>query len=272
MAVLSWINHIIESTITNSTAEGSSLTSKEKLKTRQLGDKFRHDLSGLSPQGGTLLLDFDLGSAKTTNLVAILGHNLGGLAYHVKFGTTAGASDVADEGPFTFWEGTTDDAPNEMKWLTTPRTARHVRLEVAVTTDQVADIGAVWLDNAWEPTLSMEFSIGIHDPSQMSVSKGQSAYSTERRRARELGCKFLGLTTDDAIGDPSDADLKSLLQLALAVGNSQPIVLIASVASQIKRQRMGVYGHVQSSQALRFVDKGGEEHFTEQRLTVREEF
>lgn len=274
MAVISWNDHVAAATITDSTAEGSAALSKEKLKTRQLGDIYRRDLTGLSPIGGTLLLDFDLGSAKTTNLVGILGHNLGGMGYEVHFGTSLGGAQVATEGPYTFWQGTADDAANELLWLTTARSARYVRLEVDLTgQEQVADIGRVWLDDAWEFSLALEFGIGIDDPAgRPTKSKGQSAYVTARKRARVLDCLARGLTTDDALGNASDPLLQSFLTMDLAVGSSGEIILLPSVASQLKRQRMGVYGSISQNTPMRFLDNGEGEFFTEKRFTVEEEF
>ena len=273
MSVISWSSYVDSATITNSTATGSEVLSKEFMKTRQLANVFRHTF----PAAGTLLLDFDLGSAKATDLIGILNHDCQGLSYTISFGTTLGASDVGSEGPNTFWTGTSDDGPHELLYLTTALTARYVRLAVTIPVTASPDlgrtvaIGRVWLDSAWAITVSMSFTLGITDTSTVTKTRGGSAYSSDKQVLRKLGCKAIGVTNYDLVGNPSDSLLKSFLTLDLAVGMHGAVLILPLTNSQINRQRLGVYGHLTDSQPITILDKTGSEYVSEKRFTVEED-
>ena len=142
--VFSWDNYVDDATLMNSTVAGSELIDKGKVKGRQPSDVFRHDFPAASPLGGTLLLDFDLGSSKAIDLIAILNHDMAGLSYTLKFSdVSAGGTDIGSEGPNVFFTGTVHDPANEMLFLATALTARYVQLSVTVPTTRTVDIGRV---------------------------------------------------------------------------------------------------------------------------------
>ena len=273
MSVISWASYVDSATITNSSATGSETLTKEAMKTRQLADVFRHTFTS----AGTLLLDFDLGEAKVTDLIGILNHDMQGLTYTLTFGTTLGASDVGTEGPNKFWEGTSDDGPHELLYLSTAFTARYVRLSVTIPVTaspdagRTVDVGRVWLDSAWSITVSMQFTLGISDTSTVTKTRGGSAYSSDKQVLRKLGCKAIGVTNYDLVGNASDSLLKSFLTLDLAVGVHGAVLILPLTDSQINRQRLGVYGHITDSQPISIIDKSGSDYVSEKRFTVEED-
>ena len=176
MAIISWSNYVDDSTITNNSALESPQLSTEdltvqNLKTRQIGQVFRQTFSTLTSPNDELVIDFDLGSAKATDLIGILNHNMAGYTYVISFGTSSGASDVGTESG-TMWTGTAYDAPNELIYLATALTARYVRLAVAIPAAVSVDIGRVWLDSSWSYKNLMSFNLSVIDRSTKSKSRG----------------------------------------------------------------------------------------------------
>lgn len=267
MAVISWDNYVDDATVTSTGASGTEVLSDQNLKTRQVGDIMRWSFTGAS----TLYLSFDLGSAKATNLVCLINHNLAGLAYTINFGTTAGASDVGQE-TGTFWNGGTSyDPTNDMLYFSSTYTARYVRIAVTITGAMIADVGRVWLDNAWSTNVSMDFSLGPMDRSTKTKSRGGSTYASRRQILRKLDIKAIGKSTTDFIGDASDSDLKSFLTMDLAVGTHGEIVCLPLTDSQLNKQRLGVYGTISSNSPIRVISKGSDGFLTEKRFTIEED-
>ncbi len=273
MSVISWDNYVDDATILNSSAVTSPLTSSEvlsvqNLKTRQVGDIFRQNFLIAGSPLPSLIIDFDLGSSKLTDLIAIINHNMQSLAYTIDFGTTSGASDVGTE-TGTFWQGTADDPLWEVLYLASGHTARYVRITVTITATGTYDIGRVWFDEAWSTNVSMDFSLAVVDRSTKSKSRGGSTYASARQILRQLHIRAFGLKDADFMGTSSDFD--SFLSMDLAVGTHGEMILLPLTDTQINRQRLGVYGTIANNQPIRVLDKGSAGYLTEKRFTVEED-
>jgi len=275
MAIISWDNYVDDATITNNSALESPVNSTEDLtvenvKTRQIGNVFRQTFAALTSPQDELVIDFDLGSAKATNLICILNHNMGGYTYTISFGTSSGGSQVGTT-TGTFWDGTAYHPDNEMLYLASAYTAQYVRLAVAIPAAVSVSIGRVWLDSAWAYKNSMDFSVGVIDRSTKSKSRAGSTYVSSRQKLRQLNIRAYGSSDTDFFGSSSDADMKSFLTMDLAVGESGEIVCIPLHANQQERQTTGVYGTISSNQAISVRDRGGSGLLTEKRFTVEED-
>ena len=265
MAVIRWDNYVDDSTITLGGGH-SEILSRNNLKTRQIGDITRIDTTLNSPLLN-LNFRFDLGSAKDTNLVCILNHNMQGLAGFVLFGTTPGGQDVGVEA-FTLWAGSTYDAPNEMLYFSTTYTARYVTVQFN-TPNQICDIGRIWFDDAWSYNNLMDFNIGVIDRSTKSKSRGGSTYSSSRQKLRKLDIVARGRSDADFIG--TSADFDSFLTMDLAVGESGEIVCLPLTDTEHNRNRMGVYGTIVNNNPIRVLDKGADGFISEKRFSIEED-
>ena len=277
MAIISWSNYVDDSTITNNSALESPVNSTEdltveNLKTRQIGQVFRQTFTaGATSPLDSLVIDFDLGSAKATDLIGILNHTMAGYTYVISFGTSSGASDVGTSSG-TFWTGTAYDAPNELIYLTTALTARYVRLAVAIPAAVSVDIGRVWLDGpAWVYKNKMDFSLSVIDRSTKSKSRGGSSYVADRQKLRKLDIRAHGSDDDAWIGDSADTLMKSFLTMDLAVGNSGEIICIPMQSSKHEIQRVGTYGTISRNNPIRVIDKGSDGYITSKEFTVEED-
>jgi len=275
MAVLSWNNWVDSATITNNSAAESPVNSTEsisfdKVKNRQIGDVGRQTFTSITSPLDQLVLDFDLGAAKATDLFCVLNHNMGGYAYTISFGTSQGDNSVGVE-TGTFWDGTSYHPDNEMLLFSSAYTARYVRLAVAVPAATTCDIGRVWMDSAWSYSNLMDFSISIIDRSVKSKSRGGSSYVSSRQKLREINVTARGLSNDNLIGATSDTDMKSFLTMDLAVGSSGEIICLPAHASQHERQTLGVYGTISRNGAIQVIDKGGDGWISTKRFTIEED-
>ena len=275
MALLSWSNYIDSSSITNSSALESPANSTEDLslenvKSRQIGKVFRQSFASITSPLDSLDIDFDLGSAKTTNLIGILNHNMAGYSYVISFGSSSGASDVGTESG-TFWTGSAYDAPNEIIYLTTPLTARYVRLAVVIPAAVSVSIGRVWLDNCFDYKNKMDFSLGVMDRSTKSKSRGGSTYVSSRQKLRVLDCTAHGPDNDAFYGDSSDPLFKSFLTMDLAAGNSGEVICCPMVESKHSLQRVSVYGVISRNNPIRVLDKGSSGYISSKQFTVEED-
>ena len=270
MAVISWDNYVDDATVTSSStgATASPITatetiSEQKLLTRQIGDVMRWTFTA----SDSFWIDFDLGSAKATNLFCVLNHTMQGLAYTVKFGTTQGASDVATESG-TFAAATSYDANNDMLSFT-DHTARWVRLTVTITGALILSIGRIWIDDAWTTNVGMDFNMGVVDRSTKTKSRGGSAYVSSRQKLRKMDVNAIGRTTADFIGTSSDFD--SFLTMDLAVGESGEIVCLPLTDSAHNRNRLGIYGTISNNGPIQVKDKGASGYLTTKRFTIEED-
>jgi len=271
MAILSWDNYVDDSTIVNNSALESPQVSTENLtvqnlKTRQIGKVFKQTFTLTSPLD-QLVIDFDLGSAKATDLICILNHNMAGYSYTLSFGTSSGASDVGTE-TGTFWTGTTYDATNEMLYLASAHTARYVRLAVVIPAAVSVTIGRVWLDSAWSYNNSMDFEMGIIERSTKTKSRGGSTYAASRQILRTQNIRAWGKSDTDFIGLSSDSDFKSFLTMDLAVGQHGEVICLPLHANQHERQRTGVYGVISRNGPISVRDRGSDGLLTEKRFTI----
>jgi len=277
MAVISWNNYLDTSTISNNSALESPVNSTEvlstdKLKTRQIGDVFRQSFSSVTSPLDSLLLDFDLGSAKATDLFCVLNHTMGGYSYTLSFGTSQGDDSVGSVSG-TFWEGTEHDAPNELLYFSTSYTARYIRLAVAIPAAVSVDIGRIWIDSAWTTgfNVSMDFGLGIVDRSTTTKSRGGSTYASARQILRRMDVRAIGRSTDAFIGDSADTDMKSFLTLDLAVGTHGECICLPMTASKHEIQRTSIYGVITKNNPIRIKDKGGDGYLSEKSFTVEED-
>jgi hypothetical protein len=268
MAVISWDNYVDDATITNNSS-GSNVLAATKLQTRQIGDVFRQTITLTSPLSW-IILDFDLGSAKATDLICILNHNMQGYAYTISFGSSSGGAEVGTSSG-TLWTGTAYDAGNDMIYLSSAYTARYVRIAVKIPAAKTVDIGRVWLDSAWSFGAAMDFSMGVIDRSTKTKSRGGSSYVSDRQKLRNLDCRAVITSSNDLYGSSSDTLMKSFLTMDLAVGQSGEIVCIPMIANQHERQRTGVYGTISRNNPIRVVDKGGSGYLATKDFTVEED-
>jgi hypothetical protein len=265
MAVISWDNYVDDSTIVNN-SDGTETLTVQNLKTRQIGDVFRQTFAG----AGNVIVDFDLGSAKATDLICILNHTMAGYTYTISFGTTTGASDVGSE-TGTLWTGTAYDTRNEMLYLASAHTARYVRVAVAIPGAESIDVGRIWLDSAWGYSSSMDFSIGVIDRGSKTKSRGGDSYTADRQKLRKLDMRAYGLNNDDFYGNSSDPLMKSFLTMDLAVGETGEIVCIPLHANQHEKQRSGVYGTISKNNPIRVKDKATAGYISEKSFTCEED-
>lgn len=280
-AIISWDNYVDDATITNSTSVTSPLINTEvisfatKLKTRQLGDIGRQNFTTTPSPLQQLILDFNLGSAKSTQLIAILNHNMQGLAYTISFGTSLGDNSVGTE-TGTFFNGVSADSPNDFLYFSSAYSAQFVRIAVVITSATTIDIGRVWMDGAtaWaiKPDL-LSFAIGIQDTSTSAESRGGSFYSTTRKRRRVMQARLHGEDTDTLIGDSTDTDLKSFMTLDMTVGTSGEVIMMGDTTNQITKQRLSIYGHISRNEPIQFREKNPTDgYISEKRFTILEDF
>jgi len=266
-ALISWVNHVDTSTLTNNSTGGTESLTDENIKTKQLNEVFRMDFTG-SPEGGTLILDIDMGEAKDIGLIAIMGHDMGGLGYTVDIGTSSGGAEIwtsTTSPDNTFFSGTAWDSPNEIIIPASVQTGgRYIRITVPVSTARTCDIGRIWIDGPWQTRVLTDFSIAIQDKSNVVETQSSSVFESERRRVRVLNCHVQADDEDEIRGASGDSDLQSLLTMDLACGVSQEIIMAPYYTSgdsftpnQLNRQRFTVYGRMQNSGAIQFSHKSG---------------
>lgn len=266
MAVISWENYVDNSTITESSS-GDPILPLDNLKTRQLGDVFRFDTTTTSPSV-SLSIDFDLGSAKTTNLICILNHNVAGLGYEIEFSSSPGLGDVGSE-TGTLWGGSDYDAPNDMLYFSTAYTARYVTINITKP-NKIVDIGRIWMDNAWSTNVGMDFGMGIKDRSTMTKSRGGDTYVDQRQILRTMNVNAIGRTTADFIGTTSDFDSFLTMDLACGQGSGE-IICLPLTDSQHNMNRLGIYGTISNNGAIEVRDKGESGFLTTKRFTIEED-
>ena len=273
MAIFSWDNYVDDATVTDSTNSisphpGTQTIAGTKLQTRQLSDVARYTFTSTASPLPDLIYDFDLASAKTTDLIAILGYssNLAGKSFTLAFGTSSGASDVGTE-TGTLWNGgEINPRYNHFVYLTSGHSARYVRLSVHAVAASVVDIGRVWLNDAYSAQFSMDFNISIKDPSSFTKSRGGSAYASAKNMPRMLSCKAFGLTNNDFTGNPG------LLAMHQAIGTHDEVIILPLTDTSQNLHRLGVYGHIKSNQGIHVISKSGTAHVTDNRFVVEEDF
>ena len=251
MSLFGYTNLGDSATITNN-SDGSNVLPPENVQTRQVGRVFRQTLSATSPLS-EVILDFDLASAMSISYVGIIGHNISAGAYTVSLGSSLGGAQVYTTSG-TLWQGVTDDQKQQHVLLGATYSARFVRVLLRPTTAQSVDIGLVWIDNPWQPDVSIEFEHEVLDESESTRSVGMAAHSYERPRVRVNRITFPKLTEEQAIGDSSDNTVKNCHAMDMTVGTHSPIICIPVTTGQYDNtqviHKFGIYGSIRRSSPI----------------------
>ena len=252
-ALISYSNLGDSATMTNS-SDGSEVLDDTNVQVRQVGKVFRQTLATASPLE-SVILDFDLASAKDISFVAIIGHNIDAGTYAVHLGTTSGASDVATASG-TLWQGVSDDVQQQFVLMGATYSARYVRVILTPTGGQDVDVGRIWIDNPFAPNVGAEYEVTAQDNSATQQTIGQSKYSYERKRYRSARMLFNNLTEQEALGSSSDTTIKSASHMDITVGTSSPLIVLPETtggdAEQV-RHKLGFYGSIKSSTPLKII-------------------
>lgn len=268
-ALISYENLADGATLTDN-SDGTQVIAAAAVQTRQLGDVMRRIL-GSSEE---LILDFDLGSAQSIRYVGIFNHNIPAGDYTVDLGTTAGASDVASE-TGTLWQGVSDSPKQQHVIFDATYSAQHVRVTLSPDAAQTVDLGRIWIDEPWAPSVGLDYRATVQDPSVNQRTIAQSVYSYRKARFRKIECVLNNMRETDALGSSSDVTARGAAHMDFTVGISSPIVLIPQTtgadADQVIHQ-FGIYGHIETSSPIRLMESkdGGGWRYTKA-FTVCEE-
>ena len=235
-------------TITNN-SDGSNVLPATNVQTRQVGRVFRQTLSATSPLSD-VTLDFDLAAAKSISYVGIIGHNIPAGTYTVSLGSSSGGSQVYTT-TGTLWQGVTDDQKQQHVILPATYSARYVRVVLKPTVAQTVDVGRIWIDNPWQPDVSIEFDHEVLDESESTRSVGMAVHSYERPRVRVNRITFPKLTEQQALGDSADSTVKNCHAMDITVGTHSPIICIPVTTGQDDNtqviHKFGIYGSIRRS-------------------------
>ena len=252
-ALISYSNLADSATMTNS-SDGSEVLDDTNVQVRQVGKVFRQTLATASPLE-SVMLDFDLGSAKDISYCGIFGHNISAGTYAVYLGTSLSASDVASASG-TLWQGVSDDQQQQHVLMGATYSARYVRVILTPTGGQDVDVGRVWIDDPFTPKVGAEYEVTIQDNSASQQTIGQSVYTYERKRYRSARLIFNNLTEQEALGSSSDTTIKSAAHMDSTVGTSSQIVVIPETtggdASQVQH-KLGFIGSIKTSTPIKII-------------------
>ena len=207
--------------------------------------------------------------------MGIFGHNIAAGTYAVHLGSTSGGSEVASSSG-TLWQGVSDDPQQQHVIFDATYSARYVRVILTPTSGQDVDVGRVWIDAPWVPSVGVEVEHTVEDNSKSTRALGQAKYTFERPRFRVSRIRLIHMGEQDAIGSSSDSTIKSAHHMDMTVGISSPMVVIPETSGaddEQLRHKLGFYGSIRQSTPLAVVrakDGSGGWRYRKQ-FTIEEE-
>jgi len=252
-ALMSYENYADSATVTNN-SDGTEKQTETNVQVRQLTKVFRQSLSLTSPLE-SVILDFDLGSARSISYVGLFAHNIDDGTYAVYLGTSAGASDVATK-TGTLWQGVSDDAKQQHVIFPQTYSAQHVRIILTPAVALEVDLGRVWIDDPWTPKVSIDYDHIVEDQSTSQRSIGASKYAYEKTKFRVSRLTLLNMTEAQALGDSTDNTVRSAHHMDVTVGTSRPLVIIPETSGADPEQvihKTGYYGSIRTSTPITLV-------------------
>lgn len=272
MALIVWKDYVKDSTLTDSSYGTDLINSIDanNVKTRQVGDVARWQFGSESPDTQAVRLRFDFGAAKNINFLAVMAHSGATTnTVEIDLGTSAGASDVYNGGATTMWTPGSNDASNYFEALGATYSARYAQVTLAALSNEVIDIGRIWIGESWAANFSMDFSMAVVDRSTKSKSRGGSTWNSDRQKLKQITCRCYGLSDANFIG--TSADFDSFLDMDLTVGNTGEIIVIPRNDDEHERHRLGVYGTIVQNGPVRVTNRTSSGLFTEKTFTVEED-
>jgi hypothetical protein len=139
--------------------------------------------------------NLDMGTARATRVVALVGHNFTSAAtVEVDGGTSAGASDVYNGSAVAAYPaGETTETlegltPAYLLVLPSVLTFRHLTVKIADTSNPAGyvQVGRLFVANAYQPTINAQYGLqqGFDDDSTSVNADGGATIHSERRKRR----------------------------------------------------------------------------------------
>ena len=193
--------------------------------------------------GNACVLDIDLGTARTVNLVALAGHNGSTAATaRVTASNTLGGTDY-DSGSLPLISGAKRfDNSLFLRLLPVAVSYRYWRIEISDPAAAYLDFGRLYVANAFQPSYNMVYGFqqGFIDPSQEYETISGDSISLKRKKRR-----FAELTLEDLTEDEVFAELYPLDQL---VGTTGDVLFVPQPGDETHLQFTAIYGKIEAMQ------------------------
>jgi hypothetical protein len=223
-------------------------------------------VTGVSTGSTEWVLQIDLGSDKSIDLIALYGINSAG-AYvaYATGGNAASASytDVELTGNVSYGSGSSDVAAFGAEIVLPLASAQIVRyIELAVRWSTASgityyDARRLWIGPALRMSraASIESGFEIVDRGSVTRSRGERVFASPRKPHKLHQIALRGMSQSEAIGTESTAATNVQKYLA-DVGLSGEIIILPTLADQHRIHRMGAYGHLDATSRLRPQGRG----------------
>jgi hypothetical protein len=273
MALIVWRDWAKDATLTDASAGTNVMNtiSSGNVQTRQLGDVARWQFGSESPDTQSIILQFDFGATKNVNFVAVMGHNLAAantVSLDLSDVSVTG-NEVLNDSAQAVWTAGDNDGSYWFYPLGQTYSAQYAEITIAAFSNEVLDIGRVWIGESWDANVSMDFSMSIMDRGTKSKARGGSTWASTRQKLRQIQCRCFGLSDANFFG--TSADFTSFLEMDQAVGTTGEIIVIPRNDNEHERHRLGVYGTMASNGPIRVANRTNGGLFTEKTFTVEED-
>lgn len=238
---IAWGNHCFDVastdvTLSDLTAVSSSLGASNVIDSRV--KKLLRATTSTIPQ-----IRIDFGSAKTSQVFAVIGHNVSGQspAATVRFmlGTTAGASDVYDSTALSVFEVPYSGFPKHYYHVASASySARYLTVEFG-NAPATLEVGALWASEAWSAAMQPSYRVQTVDMTESDRSRGGQVYAQVRRKYRRYDIRVNQLDFTSTFTDTLNAQ-----RLLLEAGTGEPVLLLPKTDTEANIHRLGVYGYI----------------------------
>lgn len=231
--------------------EASTDLAATNLQILPLSEKWRDD------DLATVYMEADLGSAKTINLLALLGTNASSAATYRVRGATSQANLTAAPG-YDSGAGQTHWPQNNLgEWdetslihvIATTETYRWWRIDIsdAANPDGYYQAGRLYVAAAWQPSTGFAFGAGWQWTSDSTVrrSLGGKTWVDERASRRIATLRIPGLTVSEA--EVTFADI-----MRLRGSKKDTLTLLDSSATNL--QELSIYARIVNAQLITRLD------------------
>ncbi|MCE6993050.1 hypothetical protein [Dyadobacter sp. CY323] len=243
-------------TIIGSTASGS--LGINNLKTPSLKEVYR------AANAASVFIIADLGSAKTINMVALIGHSGSSRSYARIRGATSQANLTAAPGydsglvPFRShqsgydagWASGVQDEQagsldrNMFFKKFADQTFRWWQIDIVDPNSVYLDIGRIYISKAWQPEVNMDYGLaeGWIDPSRKSRTVSGEMIPLERKKFRYADFTFSYATQDEVYNNA--------FEIERLRGRTKDVLYINDPDATAHLQRRSIYGTLEGFQPI----------------------
>jgi len=262
--IISTLNLADSATVTSSITMGSGRPLTELKKPFLAG--LARTVTGVTTGTTEWVLQIDLGSDKSIDLIGLYGINSAG-AYvaYATGGNAASASytDVELTGNVSYGSGSSDVAAFGAEIVLPLASAQIVRyIELAVRWSTASgityyDARRLWVGPAlrFSRSASIESSFEVVERGSVTRSRGERVFAAPRKPHKLHNIALRGMTQSEAIGTESTA-ATNLQKYIADVGVSGEVCIYPTLADQHRIHRLGAYGHFDGSARLRPQGRG----------------